>query len=789
MTNHERLGRQSAFQGLLKIFNLSTSPTVLATADEEAIGELDEPPDNLSPRTQSRILEQLRQQPFVKSPKMPGTLNRKESLLTKALKPETPDHVDLEACDPVTRGLSTTSITSNASTADLVSDGSESPVRTASPSPPLPPQYTKLPSPQTLKFNDDLPKRAPLTPVSEGPEAKVEANLGRKRCITFACRATSKPQESPKAVPTEKPVAAEPAKRKCALTFACPTRTSSTENATRPDPRTRPSNQIVVSSHSPKKFSQKPVVREHSKGKDIDTTPRKPRENQSKVDESELSEAMRFHEFASSNDEDDAWVHETVEDKSRITMDDLMQKDIAISRIGREVEEEDEQDEEEADELENDLDEADQEDDFAPSDDDDVSDGGNESDNEEGFADSDDDSDAESDDIFWAPSTTTAATSVEHLDQIRPLTARRVSNCSTESMDSDDAANKLHVPSRGFKRRAIKGMRMRPGTPDLPDSTDFVCGTLDEDRPLEAAYISCMEQKKRAKHVPIPQDIDPSFPTTDPEDNLDEEDECDEDDTDEPQWMKGQFDEIDNETYRGRHRKSSIAKRSPNLSPRRVHSPAPIHTKRVHSPAPKQKRAHSPAPKQKRVHSPAPKLKAHRSPPPRRLFGQSPRRLRSPAPGIIIESPPGTRRTSIDATQVRTPVPLGITITRLGQRPNTTRTASLPHTPNPYFRNYQRRQREEAIPTSVTASPVGDDDFQDRHIRGAVDIVIGLEKKRQKRKEKFWRQHCRKAAKEQAERKTVPGKGAERMRELGLECAERNRGYGMGPQPQLVLSL
>lgn len=77
----------------------------------------------------------------------------------------------------------------------------------------------------------------------------------------------------------------------------------------------------------------------------------------------------------------------------------------------------------------------------------------------------------------------------------------------------------------------------------------------------------------------------------------------------------------------------------------------------------------------------------------------------------------------------------------------------------------------------------------DLHVRGPVDIVIGLEKKRQKRKEKYWRQHCRKAAKEQAVKKPQPGRGAERMKELGLECAERNRGYGLGQQAQLVLSL
>ena len=80
-------------------------------------------------------------------------------------------------------------------------------------------------------------------------------------------------------------------------------------------------------------------------------------------------------------------------------------------------------------------------------------------------------------------------------------------------------------------------------------------------------------------------------------------------------------------------------------------------------------------------------------------------------------------------------------------------------------------------------------DGRDTHTRGPIDIVEGLEKKRQKRKEKFWRQHCRKAAKEQQEKRPLPGRGAERMKELGLEVAERWRGYGVGLQSQLVLSI
>jgi hypothetical protein len=96
----------------------------------------------------------------------------------------------------------------------------------------------------------------------------------------------------------------------------------------------------------------------------------------------------------------------------------------------------------------------------------------------------------------------------------------------------------------------------------------------------------------------------------------------------------------------------------------------------------------------------------------------------------------------------------------------------------------RRRSPKPAAGRSLSLSP------SDRgHTRGAIDIVAGLEKKRQKRKEKFWRQHCRKAAKEQLERKPVPGRGAERMKELGLEVAERFRAYGFGQDTQLVLSI
>jgi Protein of unknown function (DUF2457) len=128
--------------------------------------------------------------------------------------------------------------------------------------------------------------------------------------------------------------------------------------------------------------------------------------------------------------------------------------------------------------------------------------------------------------------------------------------------------------------------------------------------------------------------------------------------------------------------------------------------------------------------------------------------------------------------------PQGLLIGGLAQRPHMTKTSSLPRTPNPFFHNYHARTQQNDRVAFGDVTP-----GREMHIRGPVDIVIGLEKKRQKRKEKFWRQHCRRAAKEQAERKTIPGKGAQRMRELGLECAERTRGYGLGQQPALVISL
>lgn len=107
----------------------------------------------------------------------------------------------------------------------------------------------------------------------------------------------------------------------------------------------------------------------------------------------------------------------------------------------------------------------------------------------------------------------------------------------------------------------------------------------------------------------------------------------------------------------------------------------------------------------------------------------------------------------------------------LASRPGLTHTKSLPRAPNAFGRQYKASRIEAA-----TGNTFNDNDGPDGHVRGAIDIVKGLEQKRQRRKEKFLQKHCNRKQKSQAERKPKPqpGKGAERMRELGLLMAGKN---------------
>ncbi|EKG16651.1 hypothetical protein MPH_06105 [Macrophomina phaseolina MS6] len=225
-----------------------------------------------------------------------------------------------------------------------------------------------------------------------------------------------------------------------------------------------------------------------------------------------------------------------------------------------------------------------------------------------------------------------------------------------------------------------------------------------------------------------PQDIDPTFPTSDPE--MDEEDEDDEvdpaaEDSDEHMLMHGQLDRIDDVEGRGRRRTG--AKRSPIPSPKRLRSPPP----------------------------PVKRGQAHRSPPPRRLFGQSPKRLRSPPPASRLRSPPPTRRTSLLVAGREQEAK--IQFVGMDQGPPPTVVASLPRPPT-LFHQVSYDEDEEGDSTNDTLK------------RGPMDIKAGTALKRQRRKEKLYQKHCRKACKKE-ERRPAPGKGAERMREVGMGLA------------------
>ncbi|OAP63467.1 hypothetical protein AYL99_02694 [Fonsecaea erecta] len=740
------------------MFNLSNAPTV-PLGDDELSADADEPPDDqISPLTATATREAL----YHRSNAPPNP--RRESLLTRAIMAESKHGDDTHRL--ADRGLSTTSSHSTASmpsTAELTSDGDTSQSRSVTPSPP-PPSGRFAPLLDLKKNGPQVVIAAPIT--KDEREAAVEKTLGRKRCIMFACGGTDSEKSNDNVtLRKQKPAVEQPEapKRKCALTFACPSRTSAIE--TKGSPAKLRAESKITRRPSPAPFPRKSTsesvdVSGHSAGTARMASPEKTRPNPP-------SPKATFHEFAASQDETDAWVDKPDVHKERITFDDCMKKENRIRQIGREAEEEAEEEEREQEELGNASEDEynDNEDDFAPSDD--GSDDGNESDDEGGFASSDEESDGGSEYRFWAPSNTVVPTGSEHIN-ISHFSARRQSEASSVESLTRSSTPPLHSMMKQAGRRrniGVKVSKMRPGTPELPDSTDFVCGTLDEDRPLEAAYISCREQKKREKHIPIPQDIDPSFPTTDPEDNEENSDEEELADSqhssDGPRWLKDGFADFDEE-HQGR--------RKPSFTMPIAHSPSPP-------------RAAFGGRVGRTTHrSPPPRHAVARSPPPRKLFGHSPTRLRSPFPSAKLRSPRGSPTYSAIPTRIN---PRG-----LAQRPTMERTASLPDTPNPFFKNFHIGSPSISNIASGAVTPaIEEPPRPDMHVRGPVDIVAGLEKKRQKRKEKYWRQHCRKAAKEQAERKPIPGRGAERMKELGLECAERTKGYGIGQQTQLVLSL
>lgn len=715
------------------------SATLSSIADEEA--DADEPPDSRLPY--SPIKDTFKRNPIRRS----IDHQHQSSLLTRALHSTSEDDAD-DHSQFFTLRRPTKSNASLASTADLTSDtGLTSPSRTNTPSPPLP----------ELRFlnlnGDGIDGEKHAQGLAPAAEVKKEP---RKRCIQFACAAkpTSKPVEQPTPVvaPAPVPAAASKPQRKRCIKFACPaprsTPTQSTPPAVErleaaaarlhPSRETSPATVRKARPTSHSRSPRPPRSRHSSRGGD---TPRKalPQKKYITCTDRDLHhDAARFHEFASDDHSDEDWIRETAPAQARkLTINDTLAKENEIRRLAAEAEAEaeDEEDQEDAENVAG-IDDEDDEDD----DEDDIDDGLSGYATEDEEEDEEDDEDDEDDDSvgYHTDEETGFAASDDENDDLQLWTpaqpAARLSGVSsvprrTSVGAQSDSSIGSFSSIRAVRFGKVRRMKIRPGTPELPDSTDFVCGTLDEDRPMEEAYISCMAARRREKHVVIPQDIDPSFPASDPEDEAEEEfNPVKHASDDEDVWLHGEMDDLHHEQERRSRKKKS------DHSPKRYHSPPP----------------------NKRHHSPPTALKARgRSPaPPKGLFDRrSPRRIRSPPPPMMLRSPPASLRNGPPAMNINK---------ELGTRPGLTVTKSLPR-PSAMF---PLRRRGAAAKIAV---PEADSDV---HVRSAIDIVKGLEQKRQRRKEKYYQKYCNRARKGQVhERKPLPGTGCERMRELGLIMA------------------
>ncbi len=771
---------QNIEMGIQNFFTWRSQPAANepAIADEEIPADVDEPPDHRAPREQSLP-------GFHKSTVRPQS-DRKESLLTKAFQrsPEmAPSKPEIQVNTELTRRRSMISNASLASTAELTSDGGlTSPARTNTPSPPFPnTTYTSF-APYSLAAKSVHPQTTLIAKVeskdvahfpeivSASPKAEpvVEA-APRKRCITFMCDAKkeAKPKAAPPTVQEPAPAITNtetPQPRRCTIKFACPGPKPSdkpAKMAPAASPQSKPSDtpkRVAARSPSIPRKSPRPAAPSRSHRDSTSTLRRvspvavraKPKYIVADEATIQSSEATRFHEFASEEIQEDDWIRKDAEvPKGKLTINDTLEMENRIRKLGNEAEEEALEDEEDEDDGGNDSDDENDSDsqeemedveDLAEGSDFEASDG-NETDNEAGFAESDDESDAEGDFAFWTPGRKIRC------KEVGDASTYRASAHRTASASSIDSLNHMEPPKeeRRLRRRPIK---IRPGTPDLPDSTDFVCGTLDEDRPLEDAYVSCMEARKNAKHKQTPQDIDPSFPTSDPENEEDERDHVEAtQDSDEHVWLHGKFEESDEEPHHGRRRSTTMRRKSPGNSPRRLHSPPPP----------------------RRLHSPPPPKQRLRSPPPRRLFGHSPKRMHSPPPARTIRSPPASPTAQVTSN--------AIAFAPLGSRPGLTHTKSLPRTPNAFCRQYQASRLDAATGNGLETGE------NDGHVRGAIDIVKGLEQKRQRRKEKFYQKQFNRKNKGHERPRPQPGKGAERMRELGLLMAGKT-----GAQDPYMLS-
>ncbi|KAF4981342.1 hypothetical protein FZEAL_2827 [Fusarium zealandicum] len=702
----------------------------------EEFEEADEPPE-LSFKKHHHASSNFQRTPVRSS-------NEKSSLLTKAIMGHSDDDIhnshnhDLSrpALASNQRRRSLVSNVSFASTADLTSDtGFTSPSRPSTPSPPLPEMAMPRLNDERVVDSKQVSLLGAAVRLQERQEAAAEGP--RKRSIQFACGGKPPVQaQPPRSQPMAKTTSAQEAPRKSCIKFACPARPASTQNT---PPRHMDSHASrtdctpnAESPSTPKRSSALSLAVSARQ-----TTPRRHSMSRPKflhADSSDFAtDSSQFHEFASGMAREDDWIRrDSNAVGAKLTINDTLTKENHIRRLAAEAEEEEEEElANDEDAVDDDEDEDDEEEDVGydeelaidlhdEDEEEDEDSDGYHTDEETGFADSDDDDDDDDNMALWTPS----AKSVVHIGSSAPQIRRPL----VHEQQSDSSI----TTRSSIRREKPRRIRHQEDTLDLPDSTDFVCGTLDEDRPLEEAYLSCLAARRNEKLRVIPQDIDPSFPASDPEDEEEAEifnpvhHSSDEDD-----FMHGEMEDLHHERDRPRRRR-----KSEHASPKRYHSPPP-----------------------KRHHSPPPKIRG-RSPKP--LFDRhSPRKAKSPVPSRRpITTPLGSPR-------------CGQVNFNLAGRPGLTHTKSLPRAGAMCLQRKQAQQARHKIHYD-----------SDVHIRGAIDIVKGLEGKRQRRKEKFHQKYCNRARRGQIpERKPIPGRGTERMRELGLLMA------GKKDQDNYVLSI
>ncbi len=784
--HHGRYDQKHGTHGVVTMQPLPTSANLALPVEEEPGADVDEPPDEIgrgqsTPRGSRRLADFSRM--------APAQMDRKPSLLSQALAPS-PEARSPEPTQSTSRTVRLHRETSNASsggyisaasTADLTSDGGlTSPARTNTPSPP-PPEANYVVAWNSLRKGLCRPRlnmrdsREDLVPVPTSQQEVVSAAPAmaqpapeRKRCIKFACENKAPTKVETASKKDDAPLAKEattqdPPKRPCALRFACPFKSadSTTKSMSRPVGNARAQSTPIPTTnvHQPASTVQPTGLAESQKDSPAESNlPRKVPQRTRSIDraaERARVEASRFHEFASSLEEEDEWMTEDALQGNRLTVDDTLKREKTIRAIGEEAEEEANQEDEAREQDAASDDESDDGEDAQESDnlDDDeeeevVSDDGAESDDEQGFASSDDD-DADSQYSFWTLRRSTAATSMEHVghadQQNHQVEAKPIAGSLIEGISP--RATGVPLPTR--PKHHPLGINIRSDTPTLPDSTDFVCGTLDEDRPMEEAYVSCMAERKRSSHQTIPQDIDPSFPTSDLEDEDGESD----GEVENHSLTKRKLDESSDGSRRSREGRKMF----------------------------QQKKARIPSP-MKRLHSPPPlrRSKLARSPPLRRISDMSPKRPRLPSPAgkrpvLILNHDSSTNVSPKDRSCHHHLPP--------ASRPTLMRIKSLPRAPNPFYQQCANIHRDGE---GRNTSPSGRKTRKGVHRRGAIDIVSGLEAKRQRRREKAWLKYCQRAAKCK-ERKPMPGEGAERMRELGLEMAGKCR--GQAGRVQYMLSI